>query len=310
MTTVLFLCAGAVLLLKGADMLVDGGSGIALKAGISQLVVGLTIVSFGTSAPELATSLIAAVKGSGDICFGNVVGSNVINIALILGSSALLRPIPVNRLLIGRDIPFMIAITVVTFALGYFGFVGRLAGIGFLVLFVIYLFLCFKTPPAEIEVEDTSRQKRYGTLILLIVLGIAALGAGASLFVDGARNIARSFGVSEAVIGLTIVGIGTSLPELVTSVIAAHKGKADISLGNIVGSNIFNILFVIGISSTLSPFSISPDRYMKFVGLPFMMTVAVLLLPFSISGAILSRREGLFFIAITIIYFTLAFIIS
>jgi len=310
MVTVLFLIIGTVLLVKGADMLVDGGSGLALKMGISQLVVGLTIVAFGTSAPELATSFIAAIKGSGDICFGNVVGSNIVNISLILGFSALIRPVTVNRILIMRDIPFMIAISAVTWVLGLIHYVRREGGIGLLLLFALYLFLCLKTPPSEVEVPVISRQKRFITLFFLILFGIIALGVGASLFVDGARNIARALGVSEAVIGLTIVGVGTSLPELVTSVIAARKGETDISLGNIVGSNIFNILFVLGTSATVSPFIISSDRYLELVGLPFMMVLAVVLLPFSITGAILSRIEGLFFIIVTIVYFALAVVMA
>ena len=310
MIPVFFIIIGAALLIKGADLLVDGGVGLALKSGISHLVVGLTVVSFGTSAPELTASMVAAFKGAGDICFGNVVGSNVANIALILGVTTLIRPISVNRLLIRWEIPFMILITVVTYYIGLKQFVGRGYGIGLLILFGVYLIHCMKSPQVTVEVEDATARKKYATLVSMVVLGIVGLGVGGLLFVNGARDIARALGVSEAVIGLTVVALGTSLPELITSVIAAVRGHSDISLGNIVGSNIFNILLVIGATSVIQPYSVSPDRYLTMVGMPMMMALAVLILPFSMTGNRISRTEGALFFLLYVMYCILAILMA
>ena len=310
MIPVFFIIIGAALLIKGADLLVDGGVGLALKSGISHLVVGLTVVAFGTSAPELAASMVAAFKGAGDICFGNVVGSNVANIALILGVTTLIRPISVNRLLIRWEIPFMILITVVTYYIGLKQFVGRGYGIGLLILFGVYLIHCMKSPPATVEVEDATAGRKYATLVFMVVLGIVGLGLGGLLFVNGARDIARALGVSEAVIGLTVVALGTSLPELITSVIASFRGHSDISLGNIVGSNIFNILLVIGATATIQPYTVSPDRYLTMVGMPMMMAMAVLILPFSMTGNRISRAEGALFFLCYTVYCVLAILMA
>jgi len=306
LSSILFIILGAVLLVKGADMLVEGGAGIALKSGVSHLVVGLTVVAFGTSAPELAASLAAAFKGSGDICFGNVVGSNIANIALILGFTALLRPVAVNRLLVRWEIPFMIGISLLTLYLGYAGRAGRPAGAVLLGLFALYLLHCMKSPPVPVEVEDEKGRRRYAVLVVMVILGVAGLGFGGVFFVRGARSIARALGVSEAVIGLTVVALGTSLPELVTSAVAALKGHSDISFGNIVGSNIFNILLVIGATAVIRPYDISSDRYLAVVGMPLMLGLAVVLLPFSASGGRISRTEGALFFAAYIVYCALA----
>ncbi|HUT63594.1 MAG TPA: calcium/sodium antiporter [Anaerolineae bacterium] len=310
MIPVFFIIIGAALLIKGADLLVDGGVGLALKSGISHLVVGLTVVAFGTSAPELAASMVAAFKGAGDICFGNVVGSNVANIALILGVTTLIRPISVNRLLIRWEIPFMILITVVTYYIGLMQFVGRGYGIGLLILFGVYLIHCMKSPQVTVEVEDVTARKKYATLVSMVVLGIVGLGVGGLLFVYGARDIARALGVSEAVIGLTVVALGTSLPELITSVIASFRGHSDISLGNIVGSNIFNILLVIGATATIQPYTVSPDRYLTMVGMPMMMALAVLILPFSMTGNRINRAEGALFFLCYTVYCVLAILMA
>lgn len=310
MLSIIFIIIGAALLIKGADLLVDGGAGIALKTGAHPLVVGLTVVAFGTSAPELAASLTAAFKGSGDICFGNVVGSNIANIALILGVTALLRPVAVNRLLIKWEIPFMIVITAVTWYIGFIKNIGRPIGIGLLVLFGLYLAHCMKSPPVPMEVEDDKAGEKYTKLIIMVILGIAGLGFGGISFVKGARDIARMLGVSEAVIGLTVVALGTSLPELITSAVAAVKGHSDISLGNIVGSNIFNILLVIGATASIYPYSISPDRFLEIVGMPLMMLLAVLILIFSLRGNRISRAEGAMFFALYIAYCVLAVVMA
>ena len=301
---------GVGFLVKGADWLVDGGAGIALKSGVSHLVVGLTVVAFGTSAPELTASLVAALKGSGDICFGNIVGSNVANIALILGMTALLRPVVVNRALVRWEIPFMIAISALIWYIGFFNKAERIYGIVLLALFVWYVIHCIQSPPAPVGVDDEKAMRSYTFLSFLVLLGIGGLVIGGRLFVDGAQNISRELGVSEAVIGLTVVSVGTSLPELATSVVAALKGHSDISLGNIIGSNIFNILLVIGTTSTLLPFTISRDRFLTVVGLPFMMGLSVILWPISYSGTRINRIEGGFFFAVFCMYTVLALVMS
>lgn len=310
MLSLILIIAGAALLIKGADLLVNGGAGLALKSGMSHLVVGLTVVAFGTSAPELAASLTAAFKGAGGICFGNVVGSNVANIALILGVTAFIKPVTINRQLVKWELPFMIGITAFTFYIGLGEFIGRVTGLVLLVLFGIYLVHCAKSPTVPIEVEDETARKKYITLIVMVILGTAGLGLGGIIFVKGARDIAHALGVSEAVIGLTVVALGTSLPELITSSIAALKGHSDISLGNIVGSNIFNILLVLGATASIRPYDIPYDRYMNTVGMPLMMGLAVLLLIFSISRNRLTRFEGALFSILYVVYCVLAVVMS
>ncbi len=310
MAPILFILIGAVLLVKGADLLVDGGSGIALKSGVSQLVVGLTVVAFGTSAPELAASLSAALRGSGDICFGNVIGSNVANIGLILGITALIRPVAVNRLLVRWELPFLAAISIYVYAIGVMQNAGRLHGAAMLILFAVYLLHCKNSPAVSMDVEDENADKTYTVLGIMVAAGVFGLAAGGWLFVEGAKEIARTLGVSESVIGLTVVALGTSLPELLTSAVAAVKGHADISLGNIVGSNIFNILLVLGATAVISPFPISPDPYLARVGLPLMLGLALVLFPFSISGNKISRFEGLLLFLSYCVYIALAVIMA
>lgn len=310
MTAVLLIIVGALFLIKGADFLVDGGSGIALKSGVSHLVVGLTVVAFGTSAPELAASLVASFNGSGDICFGNVVGSNIANIALILGITALIRPVAVNRLLVRWELPFMILISGLTWFIGWKGHASYAAGIVLLALFIVYIIHCVKSPPMPLDVEDDAAKRGYPVLIGMVVIGIVGLGAGGMLFVKGARDIALALGVSEAIIGLTVVALGTSLPELITSAVASFKGNSDISLGNIVGSNIFNILFVLGVTAVVRPYPISPDRFMTLVGMPFMIVLAVILLPFSLGAGRIGRIKGSIFFIIYVVYVALAVLMA
>lgn len=306
----IMLIAGAVLLVKGADLLVDGGIGIALKSGVSPLVVGLTVVAFGTSAPELTVSLAAALQGAGDVSFGNVVGSNIANIALILGITAMINYVALNRALIRWELPFLMAITVITAAMGYLNFVTRGMGLVLLALFAVYLFHCFRSPSVVPEVESETASRRFGVLWLLVILGVAGLGVGGSIFVDGARSIARMLGVSEAIIGLTVVAVGTSLPELVTSAVAAVKNQADISVGNIVGSNIFNILLVIGASTVVRPYSVTPDPYMWYVGIPGMLVTTMLLFPFAIWGSRITRKAGLFLFVLYMATLALAVVMA
>ena len=247
------LSLGFLLLVKGADWFVDGASGSATKLRIPQLVIGLTIVAMGTSAPEAAVSISAALKGSAEITIGNIVGSNILNILIILGLASALVPIAVAKSTIRVDIPFMLAITGVLLALGWDGTISLVDGLIMLVLFIgylAYLFIGAKNNPEE---EAPIKVFPLWKALSLTVVGLALIIWGADLAVDAATNLARIFGMSERFIGLTIVALGTSLPELFTSVSAARKGNADIAIGNIVGSNIFNILFIVGLSALIVP---------------------------------------------------------
>ncbi len=251
---ILFLVVGFVLLIKGADLFVDGSSGIAAKFGIPQLVIGLTIVAMGTSAPEAAVSISAALKGSADITIGNIVGSNILNILIILGLSSVIVPIAVAPSTIKIETPFMIAITGIMLLLGLDGTISLIDGIIFLVLFAAYLtYLFIMAKKNKENQEEVAKELSIPKAIIFAVLGLAMIVLGSNVTVDAATKIAEAIGLSERFIGLTIVALGTSLPELFTSVAAARKGNADIAIGNIVGSNLFNILFVIGISALIVP---------------------------------------------------------
>ena len=252
----LLLALGFALLVKGADWFVEGASGIADKFKIPQLVIGLTIVAMGTSAPETAVSITAALKGNADIAVGNVVGSNILNIFIILGISSAITAIAVAKTTVRYEIPIMLAITVLLLIFGVNG--GSIClweGAVFLICFAGYLgymFVMVKRGEMQSEVIE-STEKPVWKLLLMSFIGLAFIVLGSDVTVDAATALAKAFGMSEKFIGLTIVALGTSLPELFTSVIAARKGKADIAIGNIVGSNIFNILFVLGVSALILP---------------------------------------------------------
>ena len=255
---ILLLAVGFVMLIKGSDWFVDGSSGIATKFGIPQLVIGLTIVAMGTSAPEAAVSISAAFSGSADITIGNIVGSNILNILIILGISSIIVPIAVAPSTIRIEIPFMIVITIIMLLVGLDGVIRVFDGIIFLVLFAAYLAYLY----GMAKKDKNKNKKNYNEdkknisitkSFLFVIIGLALIIFGSNITVDAATKIAQAFGISERFIGLTIVALGTSLPELFTSVTAARKGNADIAIGNIVGSNIFNILFVIGISALIIP---------------------------------------------------------
>ncbi len=255
---VFLLVVGFVLLIKGADIFVDGASKIATKLGIPALVIGLTIVAMGTSLPEAAVSISAALKGSADIAVGNVLGSNILNVLLILGTSAVITPLAVQKCTMKYEIPITFFVTIVFSAWGlYNGAIGTWGGILLWVLFLGYLGYLFwisKTGQVEEEpVEESHTNENIFKLIFFIIIGVALIILGSNISVEAAKKIAKAFGMSERLIGLTIVALGTSLPELVTSVIAAMRHKADIAIGNIIGSNIFNILFVIGSSALITP---------------------------------------------------------
>ena len=265
---IIFLVIGFLLLVKGADYFVDGASSIAKKLRIPSFVIGLTIVAFGTSAPELAVSLSAALKGSNDIAIGNVVGSNIFNTLVVLGASAAITPIAVEKGIIKKDFPLCILVSVLLglLSLDMFLFqsssmtIGRIDGITLLLVFIYFMYTTVKSGMKQRSETEETEDKQIPSLwksIFICLVGLAGIIIGGDLSVDGAKEIARAFGLSEAFIGLTIVAFGTSLPELVTSIIAAKKGENDIAVGNVVGSNIFNILLILGLSATILPMNVS-----------------------------------------------------
>ena len=285
--SVFFLILGFLLLVKGADLFVDGASSIAKRLRIPSLIIGLTIVAFGTSAPELAVSVTAALKGSNDIALGNVVGSNIFNLLVVIGVSAMICPLAVEKSMIKKDYPLSIGATLLLGLLVMDQFLGkkdamslsRLDGIILLAGFALFMYLTIREGLAKRKEQLQSQEEeipvKYSlpVSILLSVAGLLGIIFGGDMTVNSAKEIARAFGLSEALIGLTIVAIGTSLPELVTSVVTSKKGESDIALGNAVGSNLFNILFILGVSSTILPMSVSPT-YLYDIG--FLLVVSLL----------------------------------
>jgi len=312
---ILLLVLGFALLVKGADWFVDGAAGIATKFGIPQLVIGLTIVAMGTSAPEAAVSITAAFAGNAEITIGNIVGSNVLNILIILGITALVYPVAVQKSSLIFDIPVVLLATAILFVLGYDGNISRLDGIIMLVVFVAYLFFLFwdakrpkKLESAEVkkeeaEIEETKNEGKNLSLpkaVIFTVIGLVLIVAGSNFVVKSATFIATALGLSQRFIGLTIVALGTSLPELFTSVTAAMKKNSDIAVGNIVGSNIFNILFIVGLSGLIIPVPFDPAfRFDTLVS----GAAAILLLLCSLPKKRLSRIAGIFFLICYAVYF-------
>lgn len=298
---VLYLIAGLVLLFWGAEGLIRGSSNLAIKMGITPLVVGLTVVAFGTSTPELVVSLKAALLGNSSISLGNVVGSNIANIALILGVAALIRPLDVHAKVIMREIPIMIGISLLLLLLLVDGELGFFDGLIFVVGIVIYTIVNVlmarkeKNPEVDNEFKEGLKSKLGIPIsIFLMIAGLGLLIFGANLFVQSAVAIAKMFNISDAIIGLTIVAIGTSLPELITSAVAAYKKEADIAIGNVVGSNVFNILGILGITALIIPIS---SVGISYVDLVVMLFAAIILFPLSRTGFSISRWEGAFLLA-------------
>lgn len=297
---ILLLAVGFVMLVKGADWFVDGAAGLARKFGIPQLVIGLTIVAMGTSVPEAAVSITAALKGSAGLAVGNVVGSNILNILIILGLASVITPIAVRKSTFRVEMPFMIGITVVFVLLGKTGAcVSRGEGILLWVLFLVYLGYLFMLAKNGRE-EKQEGDKKTWKLLLGIFGGAAVVVAGSNITVDSATQIAKIFGVGDRFIGLTIVALGTSLPELVTSVVAARKGNADIAVGNIVGSNVFNILFVLGTSALITPVPYQKEFLVDGV---IAVAAGLLLWGASLKKKELSRASGVVMLLCYVAYF-------
>lgn len=292
MMQIVFLAIGFVMLVKGADWFVDGAAGIAERFGVPQLVVGLTIVAMGTSAPEAAVSITAALKGSADITIGNVVGSNILNILIILGVSSVIVSIAVAKSTIRYEIPYMLIITALLLGMGWTGNVITFGeGVVLWLAFILYLaYLFAMAKKNREEVSEDEQLKPIWQLLVLTVVGLVLIVWGSDVTVDAATAIAQYVGLSERFIGLTIVALGTSLPELFTSVSAAMKGKADIAIGNIVGSNIFNILFVVGTTALITPVVFAPNFVIDTL---VAIAAGVLLLLCVLRGKKLTRTGGI-----------------
>ena len=253
---IVLLVMGIVVVLKGADWLTDGAVNIASRFGVSQMVIGLTIVAMGTSMPELCVSMVSALKGTPDLAVGNVVGSNTLNTLLIVGCSALVAPIMVKRSSVRRDIPFAVLASLLMLIFCLDGGIGRLDAALLFILFAVFMFVTVKYGKNEGTETKTTEMAPLGKVALLLVVGLVCLILGSNLFVDNASFVASTLGVSDAVIGLTIVAGGTSLPELATSMVSAKKGNSDIAIGNVIGSNVFNILMIIGVTGLVKPMHI------------------------------------------------------
>ena len=314
--TFVYLIGGLVLLVAGAEVLVRGAARLAAQFGIPPLIIGLTVVAFGTSAPEMAVSVQSAFDGQGDIAVGNVVGSNIFNVLFILGLSALITPMLVSRQLIRIDVPIMIGASLLAWFLAMDQQYGRLDGVllfGGVLAYTAFLIvgsLRARNTDASEEFEDEygilAPAGRYSSLkhLAFIAGGLVLLVYGSGLLVDGAVTLAKALGLSELVIGLTIIAAGTSLPEVATSVIAALKGERDIAVGNVVGSNIFNLLCVLGLASLVSPTPLGVSANAIAFDYPVMIAVAMACLPIFFAGYCIRRWEGALFFAYYLIYTT------
>ncbi len=315
------LVVGFVLLIKGADYFVEGASDIAIKARIPNLIIGLTIVAFGTSAPEAAVSITSALKGQNDIAIGNVVGSNIFNLLVVVGTAAMIKPLQVQKSIIAKEFPFALLSAFVLLVLGNdiifqgtaSNAITRGDGLILLVFFGIYMYYLMEvaithrkeTAGVEDKEAETLRSDiRIGKSILVAIGGLLGIVVGGQLVVDSAKDIAIQLGMSEKLVGLTIVAIGTSLPELVTSIVAATKGKSDMALGNVIGSSVFNVFFVLGISSTIYPINMNGA---VFIDMIILVIVSVITYIFAITKVKVSKIEGGLLLAGYIAY--MAFII-
>lgn len=315
MIPILSTLGGLVLLALGAELLVRGASRLAAVMGVAPLLIGLTIVAFGTSTPELAVSIRASLTGHTEVALGNAVGSNTFNVLFILGLSALIAPLSVKLQLIKFDLPVMVAASLLLLALALDGRLGRLEGVLFVALLIAYTWVLLRMGKREKQAEVLAEfeaefgppapEKRGNKVMfgLMIVAGLGILLGGMHLLLEGATTLARQAGVSERVIGLTLIAGGTSLPELLTSAVAAWKGERDIAIGNVVGSNVFNILGVLGVSATVAELQV-PDSVLR-VDIPVAIVAAAVCVPVFITGRIVSRWEGAAFVAAYVVYVAL-----
>jgi cation:H+ antiporter len=313
MTIWLFLLLGLVVLVIGADLLVRGSSQLALRFGISPLVIGLTVVAFGTSSPEMAVSIQSGLAGQADIAVGNVVGSNIFNVLAVLGLAALIAPLVVKQQLVMFEVPLVVGLSVLILIMAQDGYIGMLDGLlltGGLIAYTVFAIWQSRRETAAVQAEydDDFGKSSSGWLarlpaqIACIVLGLGLLVLGASWLVDSAVAIARSLEISEMVIGLTIVAAGTSFPELATSVVAAFRGEGDIAVGNVIGSSIFNLLGILGIASLVTPGGLSVAPALVNFDIPVMIAVAFACLPIFATGHRIARWEGVMFLGYYAVY--------
>ncbi|MCH7904976.1 MAG: calcium/sodium antiporter [Armatimonadetes bacterium] len=300
------LLGGLALLLAGANALVRGASHLAKALGISPLVVGLTIVAFGTSSPELAIATSAAMSGNGALAIGNVVGSNIANVLLILGLAAVIAPLIVTKRLIRLDVPFMIVLSLLMYAMASDGSIARWEGITLFVIAIVYTTFLIRHSRRQPQQEEVPVEKtgpiRTWRDVLLILAGLAMLILGSKLLVTGAMNIAHALNVDELIIGLTVIAIGTSAPEIATTVTAAIKGQREMAIGGVIGSNIFNILLVLGVASSIAPNPIPVPASALAFDIPVMIVVAVACVPIFFTGFKIMRWEGVLFLCYYIAY--------
>lgn len=313
--TIILLLAGLGLIVLGADWLVDGASAIARKAGVSEFVIGLTIVGFGTSCPELVVSLTGAIQGNADIAIGNVIGSNIFNALFILGITAVILPVSMTDENRKRDIPVTLAVSVILvlsgmsktlFGIGATDALTRVEGIGFLILFAAYLYFCFKFDSKDQTYMPEQKQMKLPLAIFAVTAGLAGLIFGGDLFVDSATELARRLGVSDKFIAITILAGGTSFPELATCIVAAARHKDQLALGNILGSNVFNILLILGCSSVITPLSFGG---MSLVDAGILIVSCLLLLLWAYSGSKcrIDRWEGALMLLVFAAYYCYLF---
>ena len=317
----ILLIIGFVLLIKGADFFVDGSSSVAKILKVPTIIIGLTVVAFGTSMPELSVSVTAALRGSNDLAVSNVLGSNIFNLLVVLGCCALVKPVAAKWSLLKKEFPFSILITVILLLVdsdfsimkvldGNKGFVlGRWAGLLFLILFVLYIYATVKSALRSRAEAKDMEEEEYKTMSPLksgiyIVIGLIGIVWGGNLVVDSASNIALTFGWSQTFIGLTIVALGTSLPELVTSVVAARKGENDLAVGNVVGSNIFNILLILGVSSFITPITLDVTAVYDTI---ILIIASIIVYVSAISKREIQRKEGIFFLVCYFAFFLYVF---
>ena len=294
---------GIILVLWGADRMTEGSVALAERFNVSQLTIGLTIVAMGTSLPEFCVSLVSALKGTPDLAVGNIVGSNIFNALLIVGVTAMVTPINITLTTVRKDIPFALVASVLLMMMCFDGKISRLNGAILLAMFAIFMVITFKTagqdPQTQNDDKPAKKPMKLWLCVVFIIAGLGALILGSELFVNGATKVATLLGVSQAVIGLTIVAGGTSLPELATSVVAARKGNSGIAIGNVLGSNVFNILFILGVTGVISPMHMQGITMMD---LSVMVTAMIMLWLFSYTKLTLERWEGAVLTATFLIY--------
>lgn len=305
MSMYVMLLIGFALLLKGASWFVDSASAIARALHVPSLIIGLTIVAMGTSAPEVAVSVSAGISGSSEIALSNVVGSNIFNVLMVIGLSALLRPAPVEEAILRRDLYWNIGASLLVLLLLYNTVLGRLDGLILLLALVVYMGILLRSALRERKRTDAQSEdvtftaSEVAKKMVWLVVGLSAVVLGGDMVVDSAVDIAAAWGMSETVIGLTIVAVGTSLPELVTSVMAAYKGDSSLAIGNVLGSNIFNLLFILGLTCVVSPISAMAG---SLVDVGIVCAVAFLTLLFCKTGKVVERREALVCVLLYVVY--------